>query len=34
MRILKQDEGLINLEALGLIDINLEKVKTALKSKY
>jgi type IV pilus assembly protein PilB len=25
---------LINLEALGLIDVNLEKVKTALKGKY
>jgi hypothetical protein len=34
MRILKQDESLINLEALGLIDVNLEKVKTALKGKY
>ncbi|PZM83140.1 type II secretion system protein GspE [Candidatus Gracilibacteria bacterium] len=34
MRILKQDESLINLEALGLIDINLEKVRTELKSTY
>jgi hypothetical protein len=34
MRILKQDENLINIEALGFIDINLEKIKTALKGKY
>ncbi|MDD3793381.1 MAG: GspE/PulE family protein [Candidatus Gracilibacteria bacterium] len=34
MRILKQDESLINIEALGLIDVNLEKVREALKSKY
>lgn len=34
MRILKQDESLINVEALGLIDVNLGKVKKALKSKY
>ncbi|MDD2870493.1 MAG: GspE/PulE family protein [Candidatus Gracilibacteria bacterium] len=34
MRILKQDESLINIEALGLIDINLEKVRAELKSKY
>lgn len=34
MRILKQDESLINLEALWLIDINLEKVRTELKSTY
>jgi type IV pilus assembly protein PilB len=34
MRILKQDESLINIEALWLIDVNLEKVREALKSKY
>lgn len=34
MRILKQDESLINIEALGLIDVNLERVREALKSKY
>ncbi len=34
MRILKQDEALINIEALGLIDVNLEKVREALKSTY
>ncbi len=34
MRILKQDENLTNIEALWLIDINLEKVREALKSKY
>ncbi|NVP17599.1 type II/IV secretion system protein [Candidatus Gracilibacteria bacterium] len=34
MRILKQDDSLVNLEALGLIDVNLEKVREALKSKY
>ncbi len=34
MRILKQDEWLINIEALWLIDVNLEKVREALKSKY
>lgn len=34
MRILRQDESLTNLEALGLIDINIEKVREALKSKY
>lgn len=34
MRILKQDESLINIEALWLIDINLEKVREQLKSKY
>ncbi|MDD2907060.1 MAG: GspE/PulE family protein [Candidatus Gracilibacteria bacterium] len=34
MRILKQDDTLINIEALGLIDVNLEKVREALKSKY
>lgn len=34
MRILKQDEWLINIEALGLIDVNLEKVRESLKSTY
>ena len=34
MRILKQDESLINIEALWLIDVNLEKVREALKSTY
>lgn len=34
MRILKQEETLINIEALWLIDVNLEKVRTALQSKY
>lgn len=34
MRILKPDESLTNLEALGMIDVNLELVKNALKSTY
>ncbi len=34
MRILKQDESLINIEALWLIDVNLEKVRENLKSTY
>ncbi|MCP4523431.1 MAG: type II/IV secretion system protein [Candidatus Gracilibacteria bacterium] len=34
MRILKQDDNLTNIEALGLIDVNVEKVREALKSKY
>ena len=34
MRILKQDDNLTNIEALWLIDVNLEKVREALKSKY
>lgn len=34
MRILKQDESLINIEALWLIDVNLEKVRESLKSNY
>jgi len=34
MRILKADENLTNIEALWLIDINLEKVKKALKIQY
>ena len=34
MRILKQDDSLTSIEALGLIDVNLEKVREALKSKY
>jgi len=34
MRILKQDANLTNIEALWLIDVNLGKVREALKSKY
>lgn len=34
MRILKQDDSLTNIEALWLIDVNLEKVRESLKSKY
>lgn len=34
MRILKQDDNLTNIEALGLIDVNLEKVREALTSTY
>ena len=34
MRILKQDSSLTNIEALGLLDVNLEKVRKALKSTY
>jgi type IV pilus assembly protein PilB len=34
MRILKPDDNLNNIEALWLIDVNLEKVRKALKSKY
>lgn len=34
MRILKQDDNLTNIEALWLIDVNLEKVREALTSKY
>ncbi len=34
MRILKQDNSLISLEALGLYEANLEKVKEELKSTY
>ncbi len=34
MRILKQDEKLTNIGALGLIDVNLEKVRVALESSY
>jgi len=34
MRILKQDDWLTNIEALWLIDINLEKVRETLKSTY
>lgn len=34
MRILRQDDSLTNIEALWLIDVNLEKVREALKSKY
>jgi len=34
MRILKQDSNLTNIDALGLIEVNLKKVREALKSKY
>jgi len=34
MRILKADSNLTNIEALWLIDVNLEKVKKALKTKF
>ena len=34
MRILKQDSNLINLDSIWLLDMNLEKVKNVLKSKY
>ncbi len=34
MRILKQDAALTNIEALWLIDVNVEKVRTALKSTF
>ena len=34
MRILKQDASLTNIEALGLLDVNLKKVREALKSTY
>jgi type IV pilus assembly protein PilB len=34
MRILKQDDWLTNIEALWLIDVNLEKVRETLKSTY
>ncbi len=34
MRILKQDSNLTNIEALWLIDVNLGKVREALKSQY
>ncbi len=34
MRILKQDANLTNIEALWLIDVNVEKVREALKSTY
>jgi type IV pilus assembly protein PilB len=34
MRILKQDASLINLNSIGFLDMNLEKVKESLKSKF
>ena len=34
MRILRQNESMINLNSIWLLDMNLEKVKEALKSKY
>ena len=34
MRLLRQDESLINIDKLGFIDVNLHRIKEALKSKY
>ncbi len=34
LRILKQDDNLINIDKIWLYELNLEKVKEALKSKY
>jgi len=34
MRILKQDSGLTSIEALGLLEVNIWKVKEVLKSTY
>lgn len=34
MRILRQDNSMINIENLGLLDVNLDKVRETLKSKY
>lgn len=34
MRLLRQDESLINIDKLGFIDLNLTRIKEALKSKY
>ena len=34
MRILRQNDSLTNLSALGLIDVNIAKVELALKSTY
>lgn len=34
MRILKQDASLINLESIWFLELNLEKVREVLKSKY
>ena len=34
MRILKQDDNLTNLAALGLLDLNVERVREILKSTY
>lgn len=34
MRILKQDDSMLNLDSIWFLDINLEKVKKSLESKY
>ena len=34
MRLLRQDESLININKLGFIDVNLKRIKEALRSKY
>ncbi len=34
MRMLRQDDSLINLESIWLLEMNLEKVREVLKSKY
>lgn len=34
MRLLRQDESLINIDKLGFIDVNLKRIKNALRSKY
>jgi hypothetical protein len=34
MRILKQDSGLTSIEALGLLEVNIAKVREVLKSTY
>jgi type II secretory ATPase GspE/PulE/Tfp pilus assembly ATPase PilB-like protein len=34
MRILRQDMSLLNLDKLEFLDMNLEKIKETLKSRY
>ncbi len=34
MRLLRQDESLINIDKLWFIDVNLKRIKNALRSKY
>lgn len=34
MRILKQDPSLINIDALGFIDVNIQKIKDVLKTRF
>jgi len=34
MRLLRADASLTNITKLGFIDVNLEKVREALKTKY